>query len=108
MSRSDLWVIFILKLQTNAHLRQSSLAHRKSNKLARRFYGPFQIAARVGKVAYRLDLPSEAKIHDVFHVSLLKRCVGDPLPAHSPLPSHFINTQPLMNPENVIGTNVEL
>ncbi len=48
----------------------------KKGKLAPRYIGPFQILARVGNVAYQLELPQElGHIHDVFHVSLLKKYV---------------------------------
>jgi hypothetical protein len=41
-------------------------------KLAPRFIGPFKILRRIGSVAYQVDLPPQlAKVHDVFHVSLL-------------------------------------
>lgn len=56
--------------------RQQSLIKRPSHKLSPRFYGPFQISARIGTVAYRLKLPPTSKIHPVFHVSLLKKRVG--------------------------------
>ena len=42
------------------------------NKLRQRFVGPFRIEEKIGKSAYRLGLLDEWKIHDVFHVSLLK------------------------------------
>nr|GEZ64927.1 putative reverse transcriptase domain-containing protein [Tanacetum cinerariifolium] len=51
---------------------------RKKGKLAPRFVGPFEIIEKVGPVAYRLDLPEELNdVHDTFHVSNLKKCLGD-------------------------------
>ena len=51
----------------------------KKGKLSLRYIGPCQITERVGEVIYRLELPSElAKVHDVFHVSMLHHYVSDP------------------------------
>ena len=48
-------------------------------KLAPRYIGPFRILKRRGEVAYRLELPEELKdFHDVFHVSLLRKCLQVP------------------------------
>ena len=47
-------------------------------KLSPRFIRPFKILARVGKVAYRLELPEELrKLHDTFHVSYLRKSLAD-------------------------------
>jgi hypothetical protein len=47
-------------------------------KLAPRFVGPFKILARKGEVAYELELPkSLSAVHNVFHVSQLKKCHPD-------------------------------
>ncbi|GKC93567.1 hypothetical protein Tco_1159009, partial [Tanacetum coccineum] len=50
-------------------------------KLNPRYVGPFKVIAKVGKLAYRLELPQEfSKVHHTFHVSNLKKCyVDEPL-----------------------------
>ena len=51
----------------------------KRGKLSPRFIGPFEILERVDTVAYRLVLPlSMSGVHEVFHVSMLRRYTPDP------------------------------
>ena len=51
----------------------------KRGKLSPRFIGPFEILERVGTIAYRLALPpSMSSVHEVFHVSMLRRYTPDP------------------------------
>ncbi|XP_062100473.1 uncharacterized protein LOC133806380 [Humulus lupulus] len=51
----------------------------KKGKLSPRFVGPFKIIERIGEVAYHLALlPALSKVHDVFHVSMLRKYVHNP------------------------------
>ncbi|KAM6542440.1 hypothetical protein CsatB_006887 [Cannabis sativa] len=52
----------------------------KKGKLSPRFIGPFEILEKVGQVAYRLALPPLLSVvHNVFHVSMLRKYVSDPI-----------------------------
>ena len=56
----------LLKLQP---FIQSSVAQRPHQKLAFRYFRPYRILARIGTVAYKLDLPASSEIPPVVHVS---------------------------------------
>eukprot|EP00253_Pinus_taeda_P019182 PITA_19182 len=58
--------------------KRSTLQWSGCAKLALRYCGPFQVLARVGPVAYQLALPSHIWVHNIFHVSILKKYVYDP------------------------------
>jgi hypothetical protein len=57
-------------------------------KLSPRYIGPYEIVERIGTLAYRLALPNSLeKVHDVFHVSQLKRYI--------PATTHVLDPEPL-------------
>lgn len=55
---------------------QSTLKQKGVEKLKSHFYGPYRVIRRVGEVAYELELPPGRKLHNVFHVSCLKKALG--------------------------------
>ncbi|GJX02126.1 retrotransposable element Tf2 [Tanacetum coccineum] len=82
------WVL--LKLQPH---RQVTLRMHKQHKFSPKFYGPFQVLAKYGQVAYKLLLPDNATVHDVFHVSQLKPFKGQPT---TPIPLPHCNKEGLI------------
>lgn len=55
---------------------QFSVRNKHVWKLSLKYAEPFQVIQRVEEVSYKLSLPDTSKIHQVFHVSLLKKHVG--------------------------------
>jgi hypothetical protein len=92
------WVFVKLR----AH-RQNSVVTRINAKLSARYYGPYPVVERIGAVAYRLKLPVGSKVHPVFHVSLLKKAVGQ-YQEESELPDNLTGEQDeLYEPEAILA-----
>eukprot|EP00983_Pelagomonas_calceolata_P005083 165350-Pelagomonas_calceolata.AAC.1 len=68
-------------------------------KLKPRFMGPFKVQRMVGNVGVQLELPSTwSKIHDVFHVSLVKPYYsrsGEPSTVYPPQPIQWLEGEPI-------------
>ncbi|XP_027098917.1 uncharacterized protein [Coffea arabica] len=65
---------------------RGTIAAKKGKKLKPRYIGSYRIQSRVGTVAYQLELPVKmSRIHNVFHVSLLKK--------YHPDPTHILHTE---------------
>ncbi|PHT68492.1 Protein LATERAL ROOT PRIMORDIUM 1 [Capsicum annuum] len=85
----------------------------KKGKLSPRYVGPYRILSHYGKVAYELKLPTDlASVHLVFHVSLLKKCIGDPavvvsLESIDCLISFYYAKQEVTKPSTKIGETVD-
>ena len=72
-------------------------------KLAKRYYGPFQILKPINETAYRLKLPNTWLIHNAFHVSLLKPYKGEP--PKEPIieePPEFKEQEEILQPESIL------
>nr|GEV45210.1 ribonuclease H-like domain-containing protein [Tanacetum cinerariifolium] len=83
--------------------RQHSMAMRRNEKLSPKYFGPYQVLERVGKVAYKLELPTTARIHYVFHISQLKK-MRNPTITRQELPAGLTEDMELiLVPDRVEG-----
>uniref|UniRef100_A0A803K5R9 Gypsy retrotransposon integrase-like protein 1 n=1 Tax=Xenopus tropicalis TaxID=8364 RepID=A0A803K5R9_XENTR len=64
-----------------------------SKKLGQRFMGPFPILEQINSVTFKLKLPTNLRIHPVFHVSLLKKVVENPFPGRIGAPPEPVTVQ---------------
>lgn len=88
--------------------RQQSLFAISHAKLTPQFFGPFEVEAKIGSMAYRLKLPEgtkagSTKVHPVFHVSLLKSVVGQAQVSSSSCPEGLLSADPPFLPEEILG-----
>ncbi|KAL5714908.1 hypothetical protein ACHQM5_016810 [Ranunculus cassubicifolius] len=86
--------------------RQNSVSLWRNLTLAPKFYGPYKILERVGKVAYRLELPADSLIHPVLHVSQLKKQLGTSTIPVIKLPTVTPSGEFLIQPYRVLDTRV--
>jgi len=82
--------------------RQSSLKKKVVEKLKPRFYGLYRISKKIGQVAYELELPEGSKIHNVFHVSCLKKAVGQQIIISQELPPLDDEGQLVIVPDKIL------
>ena len=76
-----------------------------TGKLKPRFYGHYLVTKVINEVAVRLALPPQARLHDVFHVGVLKKFIGTPPTGLPPLPPiHFGAVAP--EPERAVRTRL--
>ncbi|MCO5573649.1 hypothetical protein L7F22_027421 [Adiantum nelumboides] len=93
-----------LNMTTGKNWKGEQTGHQKYYmKLAKRYYGPFQMLLRINEMAYRFKLPANWHIHDAFHVSLLKPFKGDP--PKDPVqeePPLFDDIEEVLQPEEIL------
>ena len=92
-----------LKLQP---FGQRTLRKKLNLKLAKKYYGPFKVLERLGEVAYRLELPPSSKLHPVFHVTVLKKRIGDPSLIVDELPRFDDEGRMLLQPREALNYRV--
>jgi hypothetical protein len=79
----------------------SSVCDAPPSKLASKYFRPYEVIQRIGQVAYKLQLPPKARIHDVFHVAFLKKFEGTPPSSVPPLPA-LVRGRVVPTPEAVV------
>jgi hypothetical protein len=95
---------FFLRLQP---YKQMSLKQaKKDNKLSPKYYGPYKVLQKIGTMAYKLELPTSSRVHSVFHVSCLKKVIGDKISVQTISPELDEEGKIILEPEAITNTRV--
>ena len=84
--------------------RQSTLKQKGVEKLKPRFYGPYRVIWKVGVVAYELELPLGSRVHNIFHVSYLKKVLGQQVITVTKLPPMDDEGHLVLQPEAILDS----
>ena len=84
--------------------KQTSLKRNGEEKINPRYYGPYKVIQKIGEVAYELEILKGSKIHNVFHVSCLKKYIGRKFVISTTLPPLDDEGQLTLIPEKVLKT----
>ena len=79
---------------------------KKDNKLSPKYYGPYKVLQKIGTMAYKLELPASSRVHPVFHVSCLKKVIGDKIPVQTILPELDKEGKMILEPEAITDTRI--
>eukprot|EP00253_Pinus_taeda_P018529 PITA_18529 len=94
------WVFLPLQPCKQMSLKQA----KKDNKLSPKYYGPYKVLQKIGTMADKLELPAASQVHPVFHVSCLKKVIGDKPPIQTIFPELDEEGKIILEPEAVIET----
>ena len=73
------WVFLRLQPYKQMSLKNTN----KDNKLSPKYYGSCKVLQNIGSMAYKLELPTSSRVHQVFHVSYLKKVISDKVPVQT-------------------------
>ena len=82
--------------------RRDSIKRSGAEKLQPCFFGPYRINRKIGAMAYELELPPGSRIHNIFHVSCLKRAIGQHVHPIEVLPPMDEEGQLVLVPEEIL------
>jgi hypothetical protein len=96
------WVFLRLQPYKQMSLKQA----KKDNKLSPKYYGPYKVLQKIGTMSYKLELPTSSRVHPVFHVSCLKKVIGDKIPVQTIFPELDEEGKMILEPEAITDTRI--
>lgn len=87
----------------NSNLTSSFPQNKWEKQIGTKFYGPYQINKKISQVAYSLSLLNKSSVHNVFHVSCLKRALGEHQSTQTTLLTLDEEERIILEPEGIIS-----